>query len=757
MVMPAAERLIDPGPADLERCSREPIHIPGAIQPHGLLVVARAGDRQVTQVTENLPAFVPIPPGKLLGSEIEHLFVPEDREKLIRVFSLDDFVDEVPLKLRLADAATTLADVNLHRQSELVLTEIEPVNPEDAGQSERFQNRVRMMVGHLQAAPDLAALCQRAAEHVRSVTGFDRVMVYRFDADWNGRVVGESLARSDVDSYADLHFPASDIPAQARELYRRNWLRLIVNSSYTPAKLVPILNPLTETPLDLSECALRSVSPIHLEYLRNMKVGASMSVSLIRDGQLWGLIACHHAEPRHLSSALRGACELIGQVSSAQIAAKEEAERLAAILAAKSVQAQFFEVLAKEDRFVEALKKYTPRLLEMTGSSGAALCVAKECSLLGETPTEQETIALWHWLRENMTDPILATDHLAGVYPPAAAFTEKASGLLAISLTQLNDNFVLWFRPEVISTVTWAGNPEKAVEEDAQRLSPRKSFAAWKQTVRAHSRAWSEIERSAGEELRSAINASIFRRADQLLRLNAELEKKNTDLNSFAYIAAHDLREPVRGVKNFTQFLIEDVHDKIPAESQRQLTTVHSLAGWMNTLLDALAHYSQNGRMELSPVTVDLNKLASGAIESLSNVIATTKTEVKIARPLPTISCDELMVREVFQNLIANAIRYNDQENKVVEISYRDPENERPPGQDPAYIFTVSDNGIGIRDKDFDRIFRMFRRLHLRGERGDGTGAGLAIVKSVVERHGGKVWVESAVGEGTTFLFTLTA
>lgn len=730
---------IAPDAEALAACSREPIHIPGAIQPHGVLLAFSEPDLTCAQVSANAATVFGCDPDAVLGRKFTDLIAvpPESWEAILADPSVAS-----PASVPVGDR---WYDLQLHRHDGLLIAELELTS---GAAPVRYHRRLQAAFAAMRGASTLPALYEICARFISGITGYERVMVYRFDEDWHGEVVGEHLS-AEVDSYMGHHFPASDIPEQARALYARSWLRIIPDASYTPVPLIPELNPATGQPTNLSGSVLRSVSPIHLEYLRNMDVAASMSISLIVEGRLWGLIACHNREPRALPYAARAACELFGQVASLEIGAQQEARRLAEHVQATAIQTKFFDVISEEQNVVQALVKYTPYLLEYMSATGAVIYVNGKITLVGETPEQAQVEGLLRWLRELRLSPVFATDGLSEHFPEAAAYKEIASGLLAVKLSRVEEHYICWLRPEVITTVTWAGNPAKPNEGI---LHPRKSFAAWTQELTGRSLAWGETEIQGAKELRTAINALVLRRSEHLLHLNAELEKKNSDLNSFAYLAAHDLKEPLRGISNYSAFIQEDYADSLPLDALRRLETISSLASRCETLLNALNRYSHLGRMEIVRTDFSLERLVDESLENIGELIRISQIEIRRPQPLPTISCDPVLVREVFANLIANAIRYNISDRKWVEIGMRaEPEEEtgKP-------VFYVRDNGIGIREKHHDSIFTMFRRLHAMGEYGTGTGAGLAIVRSIVERHGGRIWVESAYGEGSTFYFTLT-
>jgi signal transduction histidine kinase len=239
------------------------------------------------------------------------------------------------------------------------------------------------------------------------------------------------------------------------------------------------------------------------------------------------------------------------------------------------------------------------------------------------------------------------------------------------------------------------------------------------------------------------------RAEEELARSNEELHQSNKELDDFAYIASHDLKEPLRGIHNFASFLLEDYADKLDEEGRAKLETLTRLTRRMELLIDSLLHFSRLGRVDLAIDRVDLNEVVADVLDGLGITLKQDRIEVRIPRPLPTVRADRARVGEIFHNLVVNAMKYNDKETKWIEIGYLDPEGGHPP------VFYVRDNGIGIQEKHFDAVFRIFKRLHSRDKYGGGTGAGLTIVKKIIERHSGKIWVESTYGEGTTFYFTL--
>ena len=547
-----------------------------------------------------------------------------------------------------------------------------------------------------------------------------------------------------------------------------NFLRLIPDAGYEPVGLIPELNPLTQEPLDLSFSVLRSVSPIHTEYLGNMGVTASMSISLLKNKQLWGLIACHHSQPKYLPYQIRTVCEFIGQVVSFELAAKEENQDLDYQMKLKSIQTQFVETMSKAEDLEIGLTNKPSQLLELVSAGGVALCFGSELTLIGNTPKQEEILALLSWLETQFDrDVIYETTCLSAAYSPAEQYAGVASGMLALIISRVQPTYILWFRPEVIQTVNWGGDPHESVEveEDGSlRMSPRQSFALWQETVKFKSLPWKRCEVEAALELRSSIVGIMLRKADELTQINKELERSNNELDAFAYIASHDLKEPLRGIYNYSSFLIEDYGNTLDEEGIAKLQTLMRLTHRMEDLINSLLHYSRLGRAELHLHLTDMNELLAGVLDVLRVSLGKEQVEFRIPRSLPQINCDRTQVSELFTNLISNGIKYNDKTDKWIEIGFLDADDpiarqkylEYLEDKELPIIFYIRDNGIGIREKHLDTIFRIFKRLHGQNKYGGGTGAGLTIAKKIVERHGGEIWVESVYRKGSAFYFTLS-
>ncbi|HMO26559.1 MAG TPA: GAF domain-containing protein, partial [Tepidisphaeraceae bacterium] len=557
----------------LQNCDQEPIHIPGSIQPHGVLLALDPHCR-VLQVSENTPALLDRDPHTLLGTDLRALLDRADAETVCARLRATHATKR-PIHLRTLRAAGRVFDAIAHHHDDVLILELEPLD-DDPADTEDLYGRVQRAIVDFRSARDLPHLGQLIAEHVRHITGFDRVMVYRFDAEWNGQVIAEEK-RDDLEPFLGLNYPASDIPAQARELYRKNWLRFIADRDYKPAPIIPPHNPLTQRPLDMSFAVLRSVSPIHLEYLRNMGVGASMSISLVCDERLWGLIACHHYSPRRVPYKLRTACELLGQVMSLQVIASAAGD---ASREQHQKQTHMDTVLGRFDPshgLPGLLHACAAEIISVLGCTGVATISDEEVVRAGQCPPPEGIRDVARAIRDRGSFEIYSTDTLrelvdSGLFDPIAA------GVIAISLSADGGQMLLGFRPERLRTVNWAGDPAKSiVKGDGQaRLSPRGSFALWKQTVEGRSNPFTDADHTAARVLRQRLMERLVAHADEVRRHNRVLREHGQEQeqkleseraarmdverlgrlkDDFVATLSHELRPPLNAIQGWTQLL----------------------------------------------------------------------------------------------------------------------------------------------------------------------------------------------------------
>ncbi|GEO16403.1 ATP-binding protein [Microvirga aerophila] len=729
---------------DLTACEQELIHIPGSIQPHGFLLSIRLPDTAVIHASANAASILGLEPDAVLGRTLMEV-LPELAADLDA-----DLRDMNPkggshyLRTVALDRSTGRRsfDVAVHRSGGYAVLELEEVNGA-AASLDALNPNLRQFVEQLGGTSTTESLCRLAAADVRRLTGFDRVLVYRFDENWNGTVIAEDR-NENLPSYLDLRFPASDIPAQARELYRRNRLRIIPNADYIP---VPIQSH-DPAPLDLSDSLLRSVSPVHLEYMRNMGTMASMSISILRDGELWGLISCHSKEPRRVPLQVRNACDFLTQIFSLQLEARENTALAEKRIRLRSVQARLLGYMAAEEFFIDGLVNHPAELMHLVGAEGVAIVSGDFCWILGQTPSEQHIRKLAAWLSQHHPEDLFATDALSALYPDARDYIDRASGLLSISISKVRASYVIWFRPEVVQTVKWGGDPSKSVraEAGAPRLHPRRSFEIWKETVLGRSLPWDVSEIEAAGELRNAAVGIVLRRAEELAALSDELRRSNKELEAFSYSVSHDLRAPFRHIVGYSELLKKHEGSTLSERGLRYVDTIIESALTAGTLVDNLLSFSQMGRTTLKPRLFDASQMVREVKHSLAMEIGDRKVRWNIA-DLPAATADPLLIRLVFENLMSNAVKYTRprDEARIDVGSYR---------KNGEIVFFVRDNGVGFDMTYVDKLFGVFQRLH-RMEDFEGTGIGLANVRRIVERHGGRTWAEGAIDKGATFSFSL--
>lgn len=729
---------------NLTGIEQENIHLNGQIQPHGVLLVLQEPGLEILQISNNAYQIFGMSAQDIIGTKLEELLDPFQVERFQAGLAEEslDLINPVKVWVRTKGDDYMVFDAIFHRNRDnILILELEPATSQENIPFLSFYHLARASINQLGSTSNLQEFCQIIVHEVRKVTGFDRVMLYKFDDDGHGAVIAEEKLPH-LEPYLGLHYPESDIPKVARKLFSSNWIRLIPDANSQPIELFPSTDN-----LDLTNSILRSPSPCHLEYLHNMGVASSLTISLIKEQKLWGLIACHHQTPKYVSYELRKACEFLGRVIFAEISTREETEDYDYRMKLNYIQSQLIEYMSKEDNFIDGLIKHQPNLLDLTNAPGAAICFGSECQLIGETPPAQEVNYLVQWLAKNVETEVFVTDSLPSIYADAKRWKNVASGLLAIPISR--KNYVLWFRPEVIQTVNWGGNPNQAFAtkkiEGTLRLSPRKSFELWKETVQLQSLPWKQVEIQAALELRKTIVNIVLRQADELAQLVQDLERSNAELKKFAYVASHDLQEPLNQVTNYVQLLEMRYREQLDPDAKEFINFAVEGVSLMQTLIDDVLAYS---KVDIQGIEFQLTETQTSLERALANLrrrISSTNAVVT-HDSLPTVMAESTQLMQLFQNLVGNAIKFRSERAPEIHIGAQRLED--------AWLFSVQDNGIGIDPQFSERIFVIFQRLHTRDEY-PGTGMGLAICKKIVECHRGNIWVESELGKGATFYFTI--
>ncbi|MGO3932447.1 ATP-binding protein [Rhodopseudomonas pseudopalustris] len=741
------------GEVALTECDREPIHVPGAIQPHGALIVF-TDDLRIVAASDNLQQFAGVPPSEIIERPISELLDADTDLNLRRSIFDPDCVAGSPVPIRFLQRGTAELTGLWHRHDGLSLLEVEALRHEIT-ESHAFFSRTSGAIRRLQTAATLEAACAAAAREVREIIGFDRVKVYRFAPDFSGQVIAEDRC-NDVESYLGLHFPPSDIPAQARRLYSINPVRIIPNIDYRPVPIAPDLNPITGRPIDLSFAVLRSVSPIHLEYMRNIGMRGTMSVSILRGDRLWGLVACHNREPKFVGHDSRQACEMVARVLAWQIGVMEEQAITRQTLKGKAIQRSLINDIEQLHDHRAGLARNSEALLELMGASGLCLYGREGATSIGRTPPIATIEKLAKLVGQSSDAELFQTDRLATVLPEAEAFTDIASGVLAVPLSRTPPRRVmLWFRPEISQTVYWAGNPDKSMTIDSGRLRPRRSFSAWTEEVRGRALPWETHEIAAAVEIRDLVIDVILRNTEKLERVNSRLARSNEELEAFAHVASHDIKEPLRHIEAFAGLLGESIREIGDERLGLMVSGIEKSSRRLRNLINDLAEFSQLGRRSKPLAWISLGEVAREARSDLHQQVEEAAADVTI-EDLPRARCDGSQIRQVLQNLLSNALKYRDPRRRCQIRVYaeHDPDAQRRADDTYTARICVSDNGIGFDPKYTDQIFEPFQRLHGPDDY-EGSGIGLAICRNIVQRHGGHVGVETQPDSGSVFWFTL--
>ncbi len=473
------------GQADLSNCEREQIHLAGSIQPHGALLVLREPDCIIVQASDNVGDFLKLRE-PILGRALASL--PGDLAQRIQPH-LKDPLNEIPRAVRCRVGAPTVEfDVLIHRPAEGGLV----IELERAGPPVDLSVNVAKALQTILLSSSLRALCDETARIFKDLTGYDRVMVYRFDDKGHGEVYSERR-QPELEPYLGNRYPASDIPQIARRLYERNRVRVLADVEYAPVSVSPRESPITGRDLDMSLCFLRSMSPIHVQYLKNMGVGATLVVSLLVGGKLWGLVACHHYVPRFTHFEIRAVCELLAETIGTRIAALESFVQAQAELSVRRLEQRMIEAISRDGDWRMALFENSQTLLQPVRATGVALMFEDQVLTTGDVPATQQLREIALWLDGGDRSPVVSTASLGIDEPKFAAIVPVASGLLATPISTSLGEYILWFRPEQVRTVTWGGDPLKPVliGDDPTTLSPRRSFAQWHQVVEGTSEPWS--------------------------------------------------------------------------------------------------------------------------------------------------------------------------------------------------------------------------------------------------------------------------
>lgn len=800
---------------------QQQIHLLGQIQPQGVLLVLKEPELTILQASNNTLEIFDIPAEKLLNQNLSHLFNHQQINKLTKSLENNPELQKInPIQFSFEKKDRSfLFDGIIHRSENVLILELEPAISPSSISFLNFYHSVREIAAKMQGTSDLKSLSQIIVQEIRKITGFDRVMVYRFDSQDSGSVIAEEKIES-LEPLLGLNYPSLDIPPQARRIFTVNSLRLIADVNAQPVDILPKNNPITNESLDLTYSVLRSVSSCHIEYLKNMGVTASMSISLLKNQKLWGLIACHHNSSKYVPYELRTACEFLGQTISLELAYKENNEDYDYRIELKSLKSEIIEDISTSSNFIDALVQCQHKLLNLVSAEGVVVISGDSLHLLGKTPKNIAIQELILEIKEKFDQDVFFTDSLPKLYPKFKQDKDVASGLLGLSISSAQSIYILWFRPEVIRTVDWAGDPTPVTEIEPNgnlKLCPRKSFELWKGIVKYTSLPWKQSEIDAALELRNAIIKIVLKQADELAKLNSALQKseagerekssqlekalrklqltqtqliqseKMSSLGQLVAGIAHEINNPINFIygnieyaNNYSQELmylvklyqkhynpaiaeIEQESEEIDIEFiledlPQLLKSMKVGTERIREIVKSLRNFSRLDEAEMK--AVNIHEGIDSTLLILNNRL-TPKTgkEINLIKEygnLPLIDCYPSQLNQVFMNILVNGIDALEEAEAKGKFSEVD-EQEIPTikiqtevaGKNIVTI-KILDNGQGMTEKVQQQIFDPFFTTKSVGK---GTGIGLAIsYQIVVEKHGGRIFCNSKLGEGTEFI-----
>ena len=729
----AVDRRSRAEPVDASVCEREPIHIPGAVQPHAAMLALDPATLVVTACSDNVADALELSPGEVLGRTLETL-LPAHVVDGARAQA--DRPDTQPWRgmARLgADADAYAVTAHTHDGRLIVEIEMLPERPEDFGAATPAQ--AQDAVARLRAAPSLEAAASACAEDIRRMTGFQRVLVYQFDEDWNGEAVGESRD-ADYSSLLGLRFPASDIPAQARALYTRAPARFVVDRDAVPAAVLAEPAAGNQT-VDLSHAYSRALSPIHLEYQRNLGVNGSMSISILVDGALWGLVIGHHRRPHYITPDTRALAGLVTDAFALRIHELETTAAWREQQAALQHQNALLERLAGADDFIETLTDPGPgrtTLLDLFEATGAAVVAGDRMTCIGRTPCSDQLTDLADWLRGHLGEDerVFATADLSEHWAPGEGLRDIASGLLAAFVDPERRVLLMWFRGEVASTVTWGGDPTKPVLADGatRTVLPRRSFERWVEERRGQAEPWADWYPESAAAFAAALEGVVLRQGRKI----AELSAKQRDLS--AALEQKDLlaREIDHRVKNSLQIVAS-----VMLLQARRVVDEDAKAAFQNTYARVMSvarvHDSlqQSADAEMVDLGQTVRQLCNDLAAGMSD--ASRRVEVEAEAGLMVPSRTAVALALIATELVTNALKYAypDGEGGPIAVQVK--------GAADGLTLRVCDEGQGLPE-DWDTRPR---------EHG---GLGMRVIRAMLQQIDGALHVDGVRRQGTCFTVT---
>lgn len=739
---------------DFERCEDEPIHIPESIQGYGYLFALDPKTGEVRIRSANIETFLVKTAAIMQGSFYDLLddkvtsadFIINSYERAKR--------EDVRLPLELKIKEEFLQDPTMDEyhavvfaSDEFLIIEIEPASIFKGKIAARQYSKIYSMniAPKFRRMDSIEEMADAIANTVKQLTGFERVVIYRFNEDESGTVIAEAR-EDDIDSYMNLYYPASDIPAQARALYTKNWIRLTPNVDLPPVPLTPTVEQMDRNPLDLSQSLLRAKSPIHLQYIRNQGLKASMSISLVNHGNLWGLISCHHRKEHYLPQNIRLDCESLSQLFSWQLYAKEEELDTTKKLAIDETISRMVATLSENKSIVDVFKENEHEILNLMNACGFIFHSGSETVSLGRVPDGTMVKALMSTVTDSHADEPFSTENVDELFA-GKGNSNGVAGALLIPLLAENRYYTAWFREEHVRVRRWAGNPhEKSpTASKRERMTPRTSFKIHEEHITNRSWPWSVKDLEIAERFNKLFLIHALRAQVNMHENIVDLQEKSQSKDEFLATLAHELRNPLSPIANAVTILrtTDNADHKTFAVDviDRQLSQ-------LVTLVDDLMDVSRitQGKVHLTMDRLDIEKVLDNAIEICETIIKEKGHELVVKRSSERclVYADFIRLSQVFANILNNAAKYTDAGGRIT-ISFD--------GDDKHVIVRIVDNGIGIPPSYIGRIFDMFSQVDASSTKTrGGLGIGLTLVNNLIRLHDGEISVRSdGLGLGSEF------
>lgn len=713
-------------------CHEEKIHLCGQIQFFGFLFVFN--QKECIAASENLVTLLDRPISEILGLPIERVLSLLSNDVEWNVEDIESQIDgEIFVRFVERISINRVPYyLSIYRYDTKTYLELEICTESDLKATRLFYYARYLEVQQGNAWQSLTVL-------IRQITGFDRVMVYQFEEDSSGRVIAESVVDG-MNSLLGYRYPEFDIPAQARALYTKFLSRHVADIDTPP---VPVRGQDIEV-LDLTRCSLRSLSPVHLQYLRNAGVCASASFSIVIEGKLWGLVACQNRRPRNVDLAQRHLCAFLTQYAINYYLSEYQKENLVAQTIMGVLERDLKSELLINNDISFVLERFMPQIMEIASADGLLIKHDRGSKSWGEVPSAEYQLQVEQFINAQSSNELFSTSSF--LYSSTSnTISTLFPGIVRINILPSNAWYIYLYRKEHIYEDIWAGKPEKIYhyhpEKNIAYPSPRTSFEAWRETMKGNAVKWKKSELLFIEKLAQITQQAIAQRGGEIAQLNQELVLSNNALDTFGYTLTHDLKNPLSSIKMAAQMML--IKENLSKDLLNKLATnIMDATSLITEMMDKVYQLTQSNYVAFKTELIDPRVKILNIVESCKLQFAVTDLDLVLGETIP-IQGERTLLYQLFLNLIGNAIKYSSKKRLPKVEVYSVLEGN-------SVYYYIKDNGIGMDLQDHTAIFDIFKRLP-NSQGFEGSGIGLSIVKRIADRLGAKVTVESELDIGTTF------